>query len=121
MRSCWCHSLARLAFIGLLFVALAGGSGMRPVPSEIELRLEAWVMAGGTLDDLCSDHGVAQGDKAHCPLCNLAAPIVLPSIIASLIDIERRILAHAVLPQMRRAAGHTRDPAIPKRGPPIPT
>jgi hypothetical protein len=35
-----------------------------------------------------------------------------------LLDVEQRILARIVLQQIRRAAGHARDPAIPKRGPP---
>lgn len=106
-----------LAFIGLLILAFAAGMTARPVPSEMDLRLEAWTMAGGSLDDLCGDHG-ADHRGNHCPLCNLAAPIGLPPVAASLLDAERRILARVVLPQIRRAAGHARDPAVPKRGPP---
>ncbi len=106
-----------LAFIGLLILALAAGMGARPVPSGMDLRLQSWVMAGGSLDDLCGDHGAGHKD-GHCPLCNLAAPTGLPPVTPSLHDADQRILARIVLPQMRRAMGHARDPANPKRGPP---
>lgn len=111
------HQPWNLAFIGLLILALAAGMAARPVPSEMELRLEAWAMAGGSPDDLCGDHG-ADHRGGHCPLCNLAAPTGLPPLTAHLRDVEQRILARIVLPQIRRAAGHARDPAVPKRGPP---
>jgi hypothetical protein len=112
------HQLIGLAFMGLLALALATGFAARPVPSEMELRLDAWLMAGLPLDDLCSDHGIDGHDKDHCPLCNLTAPSGLPPFASPLIDADQRIMARIVLPQMRRAAGHARDPAVPKRGPP---
>ncbi|MTE00163.1 hypothetical protein GIY56_07680 [Paracoccus sp. YIM 132242] len=111
------HQPWNLAFIGLLILALATGMAARPVPSEMDLRLESWVMAGGSLDDLCGDHG-GDGHKAHCPLCSLGETTGLPTVAPSLRDADQRILARIVLPQLRRAAGHARDPAIPKRGPP---
>lgn len=110
--------LARLAFIGLMVLALATGFAARPVPSEMDLRLDAWVMAGLSADDLCGDHGIDGHSKGHCPLCTLAGATGLPPVTASLTDVEQRILARIVLPQLRRAAGHARDPAVPKRGPP---
>lgn len=111
------HQPWNSVFIGLLIVFLAAGMTARPVLSEMDLRLEAWAMAGGSPDDLCGDHGTDHKD-GHCPLCNLAAPSGLPPVTPTLMDAEQRILARIVLPQMRRAAGHARDPAIPKRGPP---
>ncbi len=111
------HQHLLLAFIGLLIVALATGMVARPAPSEMDLRLEAWTMAGGSPGDLCADHGTDH-KGGHCLLCNLTGPTGLPSVTAHLRDAERRILARIVLPQIRRAAGHARDPALPKRGPP---
>lgn len=111
------HQPWNLAFVGLLILALATGMAARPVPSEMELRLEAWSLAGGSPDDLCGGHGADHGG-GHCPLCNLAAPTGLPPVTAHLLDAEQRILARIVLPQIRRAEGRARDPAIPKRGPP---
>lgn len=104
------------AFIVLLAVVLAGVTA-RPLPSEMDLRLDAWLMAGGSPDELCGDHG-ADHKGGHCPLCTLAAPTGLPPVTAHLLDAEQRILARIVLPPIRRAAGHARDPATPKRGPP---
>lgn len=111
--------LARLAFLGLLIAALAG-AGARPVPSEMDLRLDAWAAAGMAANDLCGDHGAGHKD-GHCPWCSLADPPGLPSLSAFLRDAEQRILARRVLPRLRRAVGHARDPALPKRGPPVPT
>lgn len=110
--------LARLAVIGLMLAVLAAGLGTRPVPSEMELRLDAWLAAGLSMDDLCADHGTTRDHKAHCPLCTLAGATGLPPVAVSPVDAEQRILASVVLPQMRRTTGHARDPAVPKRGPP---
>ncbi|MFC3168312.1 hypothetical protein [Paracoccus fontiphilus] len=117
MRSLPFPGLARLALAALLIAVLAAGLGARPVPSEMDLRLESWLLAGSSPDDLCGDHGTSHKD-GHCPLCTLAAPPGLPPFTPSLRDADQRILACLVLPQIRRAAGHARDPAIPKRGPP---
>ncbi len=110
-----------LAFLAMLVLALATGMTARPAPTEMDLRLQAWAMAGVSLDDiLCEDHGA--GDQGHgdghCPLCNLTAPTALREVTTSLTDADQRILARIVLPQIRRAEGRARDPAIPKRGPP---
>lgn len=109
-----------MAFLALLTLALAAGLSARPLPTEMDLRLQAWAMAGVSLDEiLCEDHGDGnRGHGGHCPLCNLPAPSGLPVVAPSLLDAEQRILARIVLPQIRRAAGHARDPALPKRGPP---
>ena len=110
-----------LAFLALLALAMATGMTARPVPTEMDLRLQAWVMAGvGLEDSLCEDHGAGHGDHGdgHCPLCNLTAPTGLHEVTASLTDADQQIMARIVLPQIRRAEGRARDPAIPKRGPP---
>ncbi|MCZ0960100.1 hypothetical protein [Paracoccus benzoatiresistens] len=110
-----------LAFLALTVLALATGLSASPVPTEMDLRLQAWVLSGVSLDDiLCEDHGaghLGHGD-GHCPLCNLTAPPGLPAVAPSLTDADQRILARIVLPQIRRAEGRARDPALPKRGPP---
>lgn len=109
---------APLAVIGLILAVLAAGFGARPVPTDMELRLEGWLAAGLSMDELCADHGATTDHKAHCPLCTLGGAPGLPPMSANPVDAEQRILARIVLPQMRRAAGHARDPAVPKRGPP---
>lgn len=118
MRKAVPPCLAPLALVGLLVFALATGFAARPVPSEMDLRLDGWVMAGLSADELCGDGGTDGHSKGHCPLCTLAGATGLPPVDAPLMNAEQRILARIVLPQMRRAAGHARDPAVPKRGPP---
>ncbi|WP_295045207.1 DUF2946 family protein [uncultured Paracoccus sp.] len=119
MRACLHPCLARLAVIGLILAVVVAGFNMRPVPSEMALRLEVWAMAGLPVDDLCADHGTTRDHDGHCPLCTLTGVAGLPPVMAFAVDAEQRILARIVLPQIRRAAGHARDPAVPKRGPPV--
>lgn len=111
--------LARLAFLGLLVLALATGMTARPVPTAMDQQWDAWAMAGLSSDALCGDHGDDRHGDGHCPLCTLTGAAHPPSRGMFARSVERRLLARRVLPQVRRAVGRARDPALPKRGPPI--
>lgn len=117
MRGLIHHSLV-LAIIGLLAVVLATGPAVRPVPTDMDLRLEGWLLSGGSTQGLCGDRDTGGGGDGHCPMCTLTALAGPPPVPVSLVDIDQRILARIVLPQMRRAVAHARDPALPNRGPP---
>lgn len=78
------HRLMNLLVMVLLTLAMSASAFAHRAPSINEEALRAFLMAGGTLDDLCGGaaHEGQIGD--HCPLCRLddptglAAPMVWP-------------------------------------------
>lgn len=108
-----------LALMTLLALAFASGSYARAAPTLADVKLDAYILSGGSALDLCRQ---ADGDHAHlaeCALCHLVAASNLPEAGLSLIRIDARMMATVILPQIRRAAARPRDPATPPRGPPI--
>lgn len=110
--------MAGLALLTLLAVAFATGTALHAAPNLNEARLEAYQLAGGSLDDLCGEDGADHAHIASCSLCHLVSSSDLPQTVHSLTLIERRLVATVILPQLRRAAARPRDPATPPRGPP---
>ena len=104
--------------IAVLSVAFATGTHSRPVLSAMDARLEAYLMTGGSMADLCLDGQDSHQKSSHCSLCYLVASSTLPRLDRLEIRLEQRIAATIILPQIRRAAANPRDPTTPKRGPP---
>lgn len=108
--------------MALAVLCWAASLSARPLPSGMDLRLQSWVLAGiGPSELICQTGGTGHDGHAdgHCPLCHVPVPMALPATIPSFSDAQQRIRARIVLPQVRRAEGRARDPAIPKRGPPV--
>lgn len=121
MRASSLRLRAALAVVLLLALTFAVmGFGHR-VPSARASALEAYVLSGGSLADLCgADH---DGEDDHhgpqgCPVCHLTGAGLIPVPVTKAHDIERHFLARIVAPQPRRAQGRAHDPAHPPRGPP---
>ncbi|MDH2327405.1 hypothetical protein QCN27_11055 [Cereibacter sp. SYSU M97828] len=109
-----------LTFLTLLAIAFASGSYARSAPAASEQKLEMLQLMGMSVDDLCDEDGRQHAHLAECSLCHLVAGTNLPDAGLTLIELDRRIVAALVLPQMDRAAARPRDPATPPRGPPLP-
>lgn len=88
---------------------------MKPVPTVAELELQAFLLSGGSLDDLCGhDGGMAHVDCDIC--CHTAA---LPARHQpSILEAEQTYLALVILPRAALAANRIYDPSAPVRGPP---
>ncbi|WP_136686037.1 hypothetical protein [Falsirhodobacter xinxiangensis] len=110
--------LLGLVFVTLLAVAFATGTAVRAAPSVSEVQLEAYQLQGGLLADLCNEKSPDHAHMAGCSLCHLVAGCDLPDATLSLVEIDRKLIAAVILPQIERAAAHPRDPATPTRGPP---
>lgn len=110
--------LLGLVFVTLLAVAFATGTAVRAAPTLTEVRLEAYQLQGGLVADLCNEKSPDHAHLASCSLCHLVAGSDLPDIGLPLIEIERKLVATLILPQVQRAATQPRDPATPTRGPP---
>ncbi|WP_128255354.1 hypothetical protein [Falsirhodobacter deserti] len=110
--------LAGLTLLILLALAFATGTSLHAAPSMTEARLEAYMLAGGLADDLCSTQDQDHLHLPSCSLCQLVTATDLPGTGLALPELERRLAAAVILPQVQRAASRARDPAIPPRGPP---
>lgn len=118
MRAFESLPVLRLVMALLLALAFAGAGFARAAPSIAEARLDALMLAGFDKADLCRDAAEGHAHLAECSLCNLVSNSTFPDGTLSLLDMERRLVASILLPQIRRAALHRHDPAIPPRGPP---
>ncbi len=107
-----------LALLAILGAALAAAPQMRGVPAISDVRLEVFVLSGGSLADLCQHDEHRHPHADHCALCHLITGCALPPADLRPLAIEQRAAAAIVLPQIQRTASHPRDPATPLRGPP---
>lgn len=116
--------LGRLVILALLAVTLAFGGGLRPAPVAANPAIAAFLAAGGSLSDICSDAGMddAGMDQSasgrHCAFCTAAAASLRPEPGGFSLPVEARILAETVHPAEIRVAPRGRDPAVSPRGPP---
>lgn len=116
-------ALTKIRLFGLLVIAaitlaLAGVGYAHHAPSAEDARIEAYVLAGGALDDICGAGASHHLATSGCPACHLIGSALLPAPTDSFLRIEGRILATIVLPQQRRAASRASGPALHLRGPP---
>lgn len=118
MRDCPLLRILGLVMMTLLAVAFATGTAVRAAPSVTEIRLEAFQLAGGVVEELCNVKGPDHAHIASCALCDLIAASHMPDACIPMMALERQVVATVILPQVERAAARARDPAIPPRGPP---
>lgn len=107
-----------LALLTVLSFAFASGTALRAAPQASDARLEVLQLMGFAVDDLCNDGQDKAVHFVECSLCNLVASSTLPDAGGLLVEVDRRIYASVILPQIRRAEARQRDPATPLRGPP---
>lgn len=102
----------------LLAVAFATETAARTAPSVSDRGLEVYQLLGGLVSDLCNTTGTDAAHTPDCSLCHLLTGGDWPGHHPSFVRSERARVLRLVLPQIRRARAHPRDPAIPPRGPP---
>lgn len=114
------RALANIRLFGLalacvLATAFAAVGGAHHVPTEREIRLEAWLLSGGSSDDLCGHEAVA----AHgCPVCHLVAAAIVPDPFTVAAPLPR-MAEVAALPVAQPRTAPARDPTLYLRGPPV--
>ena len=87
------------------------------LPSNEDLKLDAYALAGGDVGGLCGDphdHGKAR----ECSLCHLVAASGFPDPVLVTIEAELSFVARVVAPRESRAVRSPRDPALGLRAPP---
>lgn len=99
----------------LIAFAFSTSAAFKPVPTIAELQLQAFLLSGGSIDDLCGH----EGGLAHidCDIC-CHAPSLPALHQPSIFEADQTYLAQVILPQAALAANKIHDPSAPVRGPP---
>lgn len=111
--------IPRIALTLALLFALAGIGFAHRAPQPDDAGKLAFLMAGGTLADVCDagdDAGMAGGD---CPACHLPAVVIVPAVDLPVLVAELAFVAKVVAPRQSRAARVVRDPGHGLRAPPL--
>lgn len=112
--------LRRVMLLGLLALALAfAGNGHR-APSAQEAGLEAGLLAGFALADLCGQRGEDGKTQADpCPACTLAGLAAPPGCGTMARAADLVLVAQITAPRARRSVFAVLDPAHASRAPPF--
>jgi hypothetical protein len=114
------RTFQRLLLIAAISVALVATGFSHRSPSLDDTALQAFMMSGGDLADLCSDaDGDGRGDHLDCPACHISATADLPHTEFGLHDADLIFVAHVVAPRESRAVRIVLDPARGLRAPPL--
>ena len=112
--------MRRLLVLVALTVALAATAFAHRMPNAVDAALEAYVLAGGSLADLCGDaDGDGLPDHPDCPVCHLTA--TAPPTGGGLVvqDAGLILIARIEAPRENRAVRAVLDPARGLRAPPL--
>ena len=112
--------LLGLALVAALTVALAATGFGHRMPSDQQLAMDAYTLAGGKLADLCGGTD-GSGTMAHqeCPACHIAGAMVMPETAAAVRAADLVFVAEIVAPRESRALRHLAYPARTSRAPPL--
>lgn len=114
------HAFRRLWLIALLSIALVATAFAHKIPTASDLALDAYVLAGGSMADLCGD-GDGDGAMAHrdCQACSIIGTAMLPDAPQAVTRVNYAYVATIVAPRAARAIRTVLDPARAMRAPPL--
>ena len=109
-----------LALLSMLVAALMVSGAAHRMPTADSVALDAFVLAGGDLADLCGEPGgKGMGGQSDCPACHgvgtaeIAAPGLVPRKAELIVE------AAMTAPQESRTRRPVRDPGHAMRAPPL--
>ena len=111
----------RLLIVFALFVAMASsGFAHRFQSSPVDESLSAYLAAGGTYQDICSDAGLGgHGSGQSCDACRLVDSVALGAL-AAICDPSPAVIAVATNPSTALPLqSFVADPSRPVRAPPL--
>ncbi len=111
--------IPRIALTLALLFALAGIGFAHRAPQPDDAGKLAFLMAGGTLADVCDEGGDAGMAGGECPACHLPAVVMVPTVDLPVLVAELAFVAKVVAPRESRAARVVRDPGHGLRAPPL--
>lgn len=114
------HLLRNWVVLTLLTIALVATGFAHRLPSADSAAMDAYVLAGGSLDDLCRDiDGDGKPDHGKCPACQIVGGAALTTGPVTLHAAALRIVATVAAPGESRAVRAVQDPAHASRAPPL--
>jgi hypothetical protein len=111
--------ISRIALTLALLFALAGIGFAHRAPQLDDAGKLAFLMAGGTLADVCDEGGDAGMAGGDCPACHLPAVVMVPAVDLPVLVAELAFVAKVIAPRESRAARSVRDPGHGLRAPPL--
>ena len=112
--------LCRMALLACLTLALVATGFAHRAPSSEDAAMQAYVLAGGAVTDLCGDaDGDGMPDHGSCPACQITASADLPPPPALIRDAGLMLLAEITAPRASTLAARVHDPAHSSRAPPL--
>lgn len=114
------HGIHGAGLIALLTVALVATAFVHHLPSASDVAVEAYVLAGGDISDICGDTGT-DGKAVHrdCPACHIVGSVTLPDATSGVVDVNYVFVATVIAPRESRAIRTVLDPARGMRAPPL--
>lgn len=110
---------SRIALTLALLFALVNIGFAHRVPHPEDAAKQMFLLAGGTLADVCQDGGDSGKAGGDCPACHLPAVIMVPALAMPIRTAELAFVAKVVAPRASRAARVVRDPGHGLRAPPL--
>ncbi len=106
--------------MAVLTLALVATGFAHRVPTVQDAFLQSYVLAGGSLADLCADiDGDGLPDYGDCPACHIVAAADLPDAGLTFHDADLAFVAKVISPRESRAVRTVLDPARGMRAPPL--
>ena len=113
-------SLQRALVLVALTLALVATGFAHRMPSVNTAELQAFVLAGGDLAELCGDFdGDGRPDHGDCPACHISAGADLPGQTVLPRDADLVFIARITAPRESRVVRAVLDPARGLRAPPL--
>ncbi|MFN4154065.1 MAG: hypothetical protein ACK4HF_05385 [Paracoccaceae bacterium] len=108
------------ALIALLAIALGVvGFGHR-APLQQDATVEAFLLSGFSMADLCGSSGSDNPAKAvQCLACTPPAPAPIPASPCVVRDADMQVVAAVFAPRARQSVPAVHDPARAPRAPPL--
>lgn len=106
--------------LAILVLGLLGAQAAVPVAAGDAARIDAFLLAGGSMADLCTDvGGDGLPDHATCPECQTLPLMALPMAGQKVQDAGLGPAASVTAPRQSRTVRAMLDPAHGTRAPPL--
>lgn len=112
--------LRSLVLIALLACALSvSGFGHR-APMQQDATVEAFLLSGFAMTDLCGTSGSGQAASAlPCLACTPPGPALIPAVPCVVRNADMQVVAAVFAPRARQTVPAVHDPARAPRAPPL--
>lgn len=111
--------LRGIVLIACLAVSLAvAGFGHR-APMAQDAQVEALLLSGFAMGDLCAPSGSDEAVSAlPCLACTPSGPVLIPAVACALRPADMRVVAEVTAPRARQTVAAVHDHARAPRAPP---